>query len=282
MNMNIPYKFVPEIYRYIMQKDKDYNKRLKYYYEMEKFNCDVTQFIFEILLKHLLEIFNKTHDNKIDTNKLYKLIHLKINKTNKINKNYLNNIEIYKNYFNIEEKKEEYKELAQKDLLQLLDEYKDIKITFNEFQQFMEMYKDEYLKYITMIIQHISLMQNKLFPYNIVFQDLKFDNFGIIFKTENEPYFDQILDNNIFIDKFFFVYSLDYESSIKINTHNNNNNISNIINKISNINRWSFYGQTNIKNIYKHIDKKIINSLITDHNTNSTEIDFITDVLNYV
>jgi len=279
--LSMEYKIIPEIYRYTFELFKtDKFKRnndeyqVKYYYEMERFNLDTTQLLFEDLLKKCITEYcneNSINFSENDKQKLYNIFHLLLPKTQGgVNINILLN--------NSEESQEESQEL----LYELLKEY--IPLNFNEedYNNIIKYYLNKMLDLGKGIIEQIVLLQYYCFNFNITLNDLKFDNFGVIFKDTNELYFGNTLKSNEYYGKYFFVYALDYESAVSINkeplseaekkTH---------INTIINLRRWARYGQYQVQIVSTKLNKQLLESLLkTGDSKNEQYNNFISIISN--
>jgi hypothetical protein len=283
LKKQIPLKCFPEIYRYNIIKVA--NNKYNYYYEMERFNSDATQLLFEILLKKYIEEYNQENSTNINIDTFYGLFHIVLGNNIK-NLNIQNIVNYQYNYDYIENKdKNKYKDDAIETINNIYKTFVPLGFNFETYKDLISQYKIRLLNLLQAIIFQITILQNYLYDFNIILLDLKCDNFGIIFKDNNEQYFGKILDNNKFYESYFFVYILDYESSIS--KYNMDEYIKNAeyIDKhnkhINNIYSWNFYGQYNLNSLIKVIPKKILVNIIQDEYKDLEDMQILSDILNY-
>lgn len=260
-------KIIPDIYKYTFElfktdKLKRYNDeyQVKYYYEMERFKFDTTQLLYEDLLKKsITEYCNEKSINlsEDDKQKVYNIFHLLLPKTQ-------GGINIYI----LRENSKKSIEL----LYELLKEYIPLNFNEDDYNNIIKYYLNKMLDLGHRIIEQIVLLQNYCFNFNIKLNDLKFDNFGVIFKDTNDLYFGNTLKSNEYYGKYFFVYALDYESAVSINEENlPEEEKTKHIETIKNLLRWSRYGQYQVKIVSTKLNKELLESLLQPEDSNNTE-----------
>lgn len=257
-NLKLTHKIMPDIYRYTF-KTNDY-VNVTYYFEMERLALDITQLLFENLLKRCIDEYNIQYNINLsedDKLKIYKLFHILLPKTTNV----------FVNIYLLKTHSEESKKL----LYELLHEF--IPLNFNKkiYNDIIDYYIKKLIKVEFQIFEQILLLQIYCFKYNIIFTDLKLDNFGILFKDTNDLYLDETvpLKNNKYYEKYFFVYVLDIESGIIQDSTLK-------YTKIKSLQHWSKYGQYKFTKISIKLNYDIILSLLDpDDKTNEQYLNFI-------
>jgi len=287
LKKHIPFKFIPDIYRYNFKLDE--KGKYNYYYEMERFNCDVTQLLFEILPKKNIEEYNHENSQNINIDKFYNLFKIIIKNSNPDQD--IQSIIVYQNYYPWPEfsATADSKISAAKSIINIKERFCPLEFNFEIYKDLMSKYLSKLLSLLNAILSQIVILQNNLYEYNIRLSDLKFDNFGIIFKESNESYFGIELENNKFYDSYFFVYALDFESSVSIMQTDEEKTAEEktaenkeYIKIIENISRWNFYGGYKLNKSINQINSKdILNSIISDKDKEDKDMDTLTNILSY-
>ena len=253
-------KIIPDIYKYTFKLFKTDKYQVKYYYEMERFKFDITQLLYEDLLKKSITEYcneNSINLSEDDKQKVYNIFHLLLPKTQGV-------INIYI----LRENSEKSIEL----LYKLLEEYIPLNFNKDDYNNIINYYLNKMLDLGHRIIEQIVLLQNYCFDFNIKLNDLKFDNFGVIFKDRNDLYFGNTLKSNEYYEKYFFVYALDYESAVSINKENlPEEEKTKHVETIKDLLKWTRYGQYQVKKVSTKLNKELLESLLKPEDSNNTE-----------
>ena len=184
------YKIFPNIYNIY-----EYNNNV--YTEMEKFEGDLTQYLYEILPKNIL----LNMPNLIDAEKdfYYKLFNSCIPKTFNNNDEYSLDISDY----------DKLNEL-------LMNPYfANYKVFIKKYEEFIKIYMEQFNNIFTTIQQQIYRLILLLINIGLNYIDYKLDNFAFNYSDTNEHLGIQWSNNKLINGKYLNVSILDWDSGLR-------------------------------------------------------------------
>ena len=283
--LNIPFNFIPKIISFYVNND-DENKIV--YYKMEKFNYDVTQFIYEKIFNVCITEYCNTKNIKINKVKLYEIFHILMPKAK--------NIIFIRDYidklfeFDYSDDSNDNKDNIKLCIQTLIDYFLPLQFTYYDYVEIIKFFTLKMDIIIKSILNQIKILQIKLFDFNIFLQDLKFDNFAIKLTQTNEKYLGENLDDNKYLNNYFYVYVIDYESGISLNmTDYTDETRQKHIKYIENSLSWSKYHQYSLQQLKINylIDESNLNNLLklihkdykTDNNNTPTQFEELLKIM---
>lgn len=268
------FEIFPEIYNIHKFNNKIYT-------EMDKFDGDLTNLLYEILPRHILK--NKVKDGKItydELNKYYELFQMFIDKTydDKLNPIYCSkpiisyliknrdalpkiiniseeNYKIYRKNGNKEIGFKKFNDIQvgifgsfdkqMKTYDKLVKFFSDGIIKYTIYFEFIEEYKKQFSAIFEGIKKQILRLQLLLYKIGLKYDDMNLDNFAYRLSELNHPHLGMIWSNNIFLnDKYLFISILDWDSGL-----NDRNSTPESIIRLCNDFYSRIYGQNKFKNI---------------------------------
>ncbi len=235
------FKIFPEIYNI-------HRFEGKIYIEMEKFDGDLTQLLYEILPKYILE--NMVKEDKITQdkiNKYYELFQMMITKTNnELPQIYCDNpIILYliknisflpevmciakenwktyvkNNYRDVEYKKFNGLEVGKNvsDIENQIKTYKKLERFFSDdiikhelYFEFIEEYKKQFGQIFESCKKQVLRLELLLLKFGLTYTDMTLDNYAYRLSETNISHLDKMWNSNsIFGDKYLFVSILDWD-----------------------------------------------------------------------
>lgn len=258
--------------------------------EMEKFDGDITDFLYKIIPKMILDELNVTDEIKQD---LWKAYRCKIPKTmddDESLKVYLDDITIYL-YNNRDQIKTFIRQFNNHDfsdnndfifnnikvnkyirpkmiieniikLIKINDNFKDSKISYNQYEYFMKRINEEIIKYLPKLRDQIIMLKICLLEINFKYIDNKLDNFAYVLSDNPIKHLDKNWKNNKIGDKYFYVYIIDWDSGL-FELSNDIYYMNRIIDEFNgNLQYYTKYGQYNMNSIGSklfNLDENIMN-----------------------
>lgn len=231
------FSIFPKIYN-------EYTIDQKYYTIMQKFDGDITHFLFNVIPKQILKSGFESFADQI-----FAIFDYMLPRTKPLNIS--------------------------------LETFKDFNVSIELYKKFLVALENELIKIIPIINKQIAMLEIILLSKGYSYQDFKYDNFGYTYEDSNHPHLGINWKDNKIYDKYIFVYILDWESGLVPIAYENNDKFSDkyienkkhiiheILSIINHKTNFSVNGQYNLKTIGRinkyNLDINYLNSLkITD------------------